>query len=130
MNEENSSNESDKDNEEYFQSMKMVYDPNSSDRIICIELENNQHIYINYEENWTIKDLIKSIIKRHEYHLINNKRENILSFFNHLQIFDLSLCFYDQIKSPHENRIDYTISIDKLHEMKLLKNYRTPFFNP
>jgi len=123
-----SSDNSDSDNEEYLRATKMSYDPNSSARIICIELENNQHIYINYKEGWTIRDLILSIIKRHEYHLLNTKRQNILSFSNHPQLFDLSLCFYDTTKSPHENRMDENITIDKLHEMRLLKNYRTPFF--
>ena len=126
MNEESSSN--DADNEEFLKAVRKVYDPNTSDRIVCIELENNQHIYINYKENWTIKELILSIINRHEYHLLNNKRQNVLNFSFHPQLFDLSLCFYEQIKSPHENRMDETITIDKLHEMKLLKNYRTPFF--
>ena len=126
--EDMSSNGSDSDNEEYLKATRMVYDPNSSARIICIELENNQNIYVNYKENWTIKDLILSIIKRHEYHLLNPNRHNILSFENHPQLFDLSLCFYDTIKNPHENRMDETISVDKLHEIRLLKNYRTPFF--
>lgn len=119
--EDMSSNGSDSDNEEYLKATRMVYDPNSSARIICIELENNQNIYVNYKENWTIKDLILSIIKRHEYHLLNPNRHNILSFENHPQLFDLSLCFYDTIKNPHENRMDETISVDKLHEIRLLK---------
>ena len=38
MNEENSSNDSDKDNEKYMQGIKMIYDPNTSDKNICIEL--------------------------------------------------------------------------------------------
>ena len=128
QNDENSSNESSSDNEEYLRRTRMVYDPNSSARIICIELENNQHVYINYKENWTIEDLIISIVRRHEFHLLNNRRDNILSFTMHPQLFDLSLCFYDKTRNAHENRMDENVTIDKLHEIRLLKNYRTPFF--
>ena len=128
MSDEMSSNESNTEDEEHLKGTRMVYDPNSSARIICIELENNQNIYINYKEDWTIKDLILSIIKRHEYHLLNNRRQNILIFPFHPQLFDLSLCFYDETKNAYENRMDNNVTIDKLHEIRILKNYRTPFF--
>ena len=128
MSDEMSSNDSNSEDEERARYARIVYDPNSSARIICIELENNQNIYINYRENWTIKDLIMSIIKRHEYHLLNNRRQNILTFPFHPQLFDLSLCFYDVSKKAYENRMDNNVTIDKLHEIRILKNYRTPFF--
>jgi hypothetical protein len=35
----------------------VIYDPNIEEQIICIELENNNKIYIKYEIEWTIKDV-------------------------------------------------------------------------
>jgi hypothetical protein len=29
-----------------------------AEKIICIEMSNNNKVYINYEENWTLKDVI------------------------------------------------------------------------
>ena len=37
----------------------IVYDPSSDEAIICIELINNNKIYINYEYNWKINDVSK-----------------------------------------------------------------------
>ncbi|MCQ2817860.1 MAG: hypothetical protein MJ252_11400 [archaeon] len=34
-----------------------IYDPNSSERICCIELTNNSRVYIGYKETSTIKDV-------------------------------------------------------------------------
>lgn len=34
-----------------------IYNPNSTDRICCIELKNNNKIYIQYGDKWTIKDV-------------------------------------------------------------------------
>ena len=44
--------------EEATEFIQQKYDPTLSSRIICIELENNQKIYLNYNQNSTIKDLI------------------------------------------------------------------------
>ena len=104
------------------------YDPNSSDKIICVELENNQQVYVEYEQGWTVKDLITSILSRKDYQLLQQKRNLISSSIDYSDIFDLSLGFYDTIVPEHENRVADYISIEKLHEMHLLKNYRTPFF--
>jgi hypothetical protein len=34
-----------------------IYDPNSLEKICCIELINNNKIYIPYESEWTIRDV-------------------------------------------------------------------------
>ena len=52
--ENNSENEGEEEENEFVQKK---YDPTLSSRIICIELENNQKIYLNYTEKSTIKDL-------------------------------------------------------------------------
>jgi hypothetical protein len=40
---------------------KAIYDPNSLEKICCIELINNNKIYLPYESEWTIRDV------RHKY---------------------------------------------------------------
>ena len=104
------------------------YDPNTSTRICCIEFPNNNHIYIKYEREWTVKDLIKAIIKTREFNLYYHKRDYILNSLNHLHLFDLHLCLYQQIKPDYENKISFDVKIDALHEKGLLKNYKYPFF--
>ena len=104
------------------------YDPNMAEKIICIELENNQQIFMEYKAGWTVQDLILAVISRHEYQLLHPQRNIILSCQQHPNLFDFSLCFYDTIVQPHENRIADYILLDKLHDLHILKNYRTPFF--
>ena len=106
----------------------MDYDPNSTRRIISIELQNNQQIIMEYNDSWSVEDLMLSILKRKEYRNLKQNRNLILNSSLHSELFDLALCFYDSIIQPHENRIDRFIMIDKLHELQILKNYRTPFF--
>ena len=64
--------------EEASEFIQQKYDPTLASRIICIELENNQKLYINYTENSSIKDLINIIIQRREYKMLNYNRTNIL----------------------------------------------------
>ena len=104
------------------------YDPNTSTRICYIEFPNNSHIYIKYEKEWTVKDLMKVIIKSKEFNLLYNKRDYILDSLNHLHLFDLHLCLYQLIKPDYENKISFDVKIDALHEKGLLKNYKYPFF--
>ena len=104
------------------------YDPNMSEKIICIELENNQQILIEYKYGWTVQDLIIAILSRHEYQLLHPQRNTILTSSQHPDLYDFSLCFYDTIMQPHENRVADYILLDKLHDLHILKNYRTPFF--
>jgi hypothetical protein len=104
------------------------YDPNMSEKIICVQLENNQQIFMEYKEAWTVQDLILSVLCRHEYQLLNPNRNIILSATQHPELFDFNLCFYDKIMESHENRVADYIVLDKLHDLHILKNYRTPFF--
>ena len=119
--------ESEDSNDENIVSQR-DYDPNSSRNIICIELQNNQQILIEYKDIWSVEDLIFSIIQRKEYRKLKQSRNLILNSSFHSNLFDLALCFYDSIIQPQENRIDKYIMINKLHELQILKNYRTPFF--
>lgn len=34
-----------------------IHDPNLDEDIICVELENNNKVYIEYERDWKIKDV-------------------------------------------------------------------------
>ena len=104
------------------------YDPNMSEKIICIQLDNNQQIFMEYKEAWSVQDLILSVLSRHEYQLLHPNRNIILSARQHPELFDFYLCFYDTIVQPHENRVADYIVLDKLHDLHILKNYRTPFF--
>ena len=122
--ENNSENEGEEEVSEFVQ---QKYDPTLSNRIICIELENNQKIYLNYTEHSTIKDLINQILNRHEYQMLNFNRNNILSSKNNTSIFDLALSFYEDIKPPYENKMSLDVLIDELHIKGLLKSYKTPF---
>ena len=123
--EEESENE---DEDRLSFSPTLNYDPNMSDKIICIELENNQRIFQEYKEGWSVQDLIIAVISRREYQLLHPNRNIILSSLQHPELFDFSLCFYDTIMQPHENRIADYIVLDKLHDLHILKNFRTPFF--
>ena len=119
-----SENEGDEEENEFVQ---QKYDPTLSSRIICIELENNQKIYLNYTEKSTIKDLINDIINRHEYKMLNYNRNNILSSKNNPSLFDLTLIFYDDIKPQYENKMNLDVLIDELHIKGLLKSHKNPF---
>ena len=125
--EKNLSDYSEDENEDYSSIKQSTYDPKTSDRIICIELENNQHILLSYTEKSTIKDLIISLLNHHEYHLLIQDRNLILNSPSHLTAFDLNLCFYDDVKPPQQNKVSEDILIDHLHFLGLLKNHRAPF---
>ena len=104
------------------------YDPNSSIRLCCIELPNNSQIFIKYDKDWTVKDLIKAVIKTKEFNLLYNQRNYILDSINHINLYDLQICLYRQIKPDYENKINLEVKIDALHEKGLLKNHKYPFF--
>ena len=125
--EKNLSESSDEENADYSSIKQSTYDPKTSDRIICVELENNQHILVSYTEKSTIKDLIISLLNRHEYKLLNQDRNIILNSLSHLTAFDLNLCFYDDVKPAQENKISEDVLLDNLHILGLLKNHRDPF---
>jgi hypothetical protein len=117
-------NEGEDEENEFIQKK---YDPTLSSRIICIVLENNQKIYLNYTEKSTIRDLINIIINRHEYKMLNYNRNNILSSSNYSNLYDLILSFYEDIKPSFENKMSRDVLIDELHIKGLLKSHRTPF---
>ena len=129
-NEQLNENQEEEENEEQdrLSYTPIDYDPNSSDRIICIELENNQQIFVEYKPDWNIHNLIFELLSRKEFKLLYQNRNFILSSIYHPDIFDLSLSFYDTIIPNHENRVADYISLEKLHELHILKNYRTPLF--
>ena len=111
----------------YFVPQK-YYDPNSSSRVCCIELPNNSQIFLNYTDKWTIKDIIQKIIESREFRIMYNKRLYILDAINHINLYDLQLCLYRQIKPEYENKISYDTKIDALHEKGFIKNSKYPFF--
>lgn len=45
--------------DEYNEACNKFNNLNEQDKIICIELMNNNKIYINYYDNWTIRDVSK-----------------------------------------------------------------------
>ena len=57
-----------------------------------------------------------------------DQRNYILDSKNHLNLYDLQICLYRQIKPDYENKISFDEKIDALHEKGLLKNYKYPFF--
>ena len=125
--EANASDSSDEDNTDYSSIKNSTYDPKTSDRIICVELANNQHVLVSYTEKSTIKDLIKSLLDRHEYKLLNHDRNLILCSQSHLAAYDLNLCFYDDVRPPQDNKVSEDVLLDHLHFLGLLKNHRAPF---
>ncbi len=126
-NEKNPSDSSDEENEDYSSIKQSTYDPKTSDRIICVELQNNQHILVSYTEKSTIKDLIVALLDRHEFKLLIQDRNLILSSPSHLTAFDLNLCFFDDVKPAQENKVSEDVLLDHLHFLGLLKNHRSPF---
>ena len=104
------------------------YDPNSSARILCIELPNNSQIFIKYSERYTVTDIIKKIIESREFRYHSFNRNYVLDSNNHINLFDLHLCLYRQIKPEYENKISNDIKIDALHEKGFIKNAKYPFF--
>jgi hypothetical protein len=110
----NSSDKESEDSQEENIIPIMDYDPNLNGRIISIELQNNQQIIMEYNDSWSVHDLIFAILKRKEYRNLKQNRNLILNSSFHPELFDLALCFYDSIIQPHENRIDKYIMIGKL----------------
>ena len=110
--ESSESSNSDEEDLDYSAIKQNYYDPKTSDRIICIELENNQHVLISYTEKSTIKDIIVSLLNRHEFKLLNQDRNMIMNAQSHLAAFDLNLCFYDDVKPPQDNKVAFDVLLD------------------
>ena len=111
----------------YFVPQK-YYDPNSSARILCIELPNNSQIFLNYSDKFTVTDVIKKILDSKEFRYNSYNRDYILDSYNHINLYDLHLCLYCQLKPDYENKISNEIKIDALHEKGFIKNAKYPFF--
>ena len=82
-------------------------DENVKEPLICIELCNNNRIYIKYELKWTIKDLIKNIVNHYEFKKLYSSREWIFNSRNHLSLFDVHLTLFRKIKSDNETKVDF-----------------------
>ena len=111
----------------YFVPQK-YYDPNSSARVCCIELPNNSQLIVQYTEKCTIKELVEKVINSREFRINSYKRAYVLDAKNHINMYDLHLCLYRQIKPDYENKISYDIKVDLLHEKGFIKNSKYPFF--
>ena len=111
----------------YFVPQK-YYDPNSSARVLCVELPNNSQIVVNYSEKYTVADLIKKILDSREFRYNSYRRDYILDSHNHINLYDLHLCLYRQIKPEYENKISNDVKLDALHEKGFLKNAKYAFF--
>jgi phosphatidylinositol-4,5-bisphosphate 3-kinase len=98
------------------------------ERLCCIELINNNRIYLKYELRWKIKDLIENIVKHPEFKKLYSTRDWIFNSENHLALFDVHLALYRKIKDDSETKIDFTVNFNNLHNKGLLKNPKYPFF--
>lgn len=38
------------------------FDPKSCESIICIELKNNNHLYLRYKDEWTIREVFTFLL--------------------------------------------------------------------
>ena len=103
-------------------------DSKLKERLCCIELANNNRIYLRYELRWKIKDLIQNIVNHFEFKKLYPNREWIFNSQNHLALFDVHLALYRKIKSDNETKIDFNLTFDDLHKKDLLKNPKYPFF--
>ena len=106
----------------------MIHDEKLKEPLICIELCNNNRIYLKYELRWTIKELIQNIVNHYEFKKLYSSREWIFNSQNHLALFDVHLALYRKIKSDNETKIDFNVTFDNLHNKGLLKNPKYPFF--
>ena len=103
-------------------------DSKLKERLCCIELINNNRIYLKYELRWTIKDLIQNIVNHPEFKKLYSTRNWIFNSQNHLALFDVHLALYRKIKSDSETKMDFNITFESLHNKGLLKNPKYPFF--
>ena len=44
-------------NENKSRKIPVQFDPKSCESIICIELKNNNHLYLRYKDEWTIREV-------------------------------------------------------------------------
>ncbi len=56
---ENEQNEADLENEYEIYPKESIFKRTDTERNLCVELKNNNKVYIKYEENWTVEDVSK-----------------------------------------------------------------------
>ena len=105
-----------------------IEDLKLKERLCCIELINNNRIYLRYELRWKIKDLIQNIVNHPEFKKLYSSRNWIFNSQNHLALFDVHLALYRKIKSDNETKLDFNLTFENLHNKGLLKNPKYPFF--
>ena len=44
-------------NENKSRKIPVQFDPKRCESIICIELKNNNHLYLRYKDEWTIREV-------------------------------------------------------------------------
>lgn len=98
------------------------------EKLCCIELSNNNRIYLKYELKWTIKDLIKNIVNHPEFKRLYSSRDWIFFSKNHLPLFDVHLAPFRKLKRDNETKLDFNLTFENLHNKGLLKNPKYPFF--
>ena len=108
--------------------ISIIDDSKLKERLCCIELTNNNRIYLRYELRWTIKDLIQNIVNHSEFKKLYSTRDWIFNSENHLALFDVHLALFRKIKSDSETKLDFGITFESLHNKGLLKNPKYPFF--
>ena len=105
------------------------FDLKNCEQIVCIELINNNYIYLRYEESWTIEDLINKVLNHTESLKLYPNRHWQLTAQNHKSsLFDLHLALYRSIKDQNETKVDHKMTLGALKNMGLLKNHKHPFF--
>jgi len=105
-----------------------IYNPNCSEKICNIELKNNNQILVPYSEDELIDKILKKIINNKEFKKIYPLRNYSFNCKILLDLFDLHLCLYKDIKEDLENKISLQLKLDDLHRLGILKNYKKPFF--
>ena len=106
--------------EEYEETLK------NKEKKICIELPNNNRIYIKYKLEWKVKDLLKKVISNEEFRALYNLKYTSSSFL--LSCFDLELIIFRNIKKENERIIDLETSMEELHNLGFLNTSKSPFF--
>ena len=90
------------------------------ERLCCIELINNNRIYLRYELRWTIQDLIKNIVNHPEFKKLYSTRDWIFNSENHLSLFDVHLALFKKIKSDNETKINFHVTFNELHQIEIM----------
>lgn len=97
--------------------------------IVCIEFPNNNKAYINFQKDWSIRDLIKEILRSKEYLKLFPHKDYVIDAEDYISIFDLELVLLRKIKTRLERRIDFDAKLIELMDQGFLKTYKTPFFS-